>query len=91
MYDEEAFADPLRIVQHMDKKRDLNEGDPLVYMECVATNYPVDGQATPTTPGSLLEYEMPNIPGRPWADIWERYHEEGMQRPEPDEDFFSFE
>lgn len=90
MYDEEAFADPLRIVQHMDKKRDLNEGDPLVYMECVATNYPVDGLATPTTPGTLLEYEMPNIPGRPWADIWERYHEEGMVPPEK-EDIFSFE
>jgi len=28
--------------------------------------------------------------GRPWADIWEEYHEQGMQRPE-DEDIFSFE
>jgi hypothetical protein len=90
MYDEEAFADPLRIVQRMDKKRELNEGDPLVYMECVASNYPIEGLATPKTPGSKLEYYMPNIPGRPWADIWERYHEEGMEQPE-EEDFFSFE
>jgi len=90
MYDEEAFADPLRIVQYMDKTRDLNEGDPMVYMECVATNYPIEGLATPTTPGSRLEYIMPNIPGRPWADIWERYHEEGIEQPE-EEDFFSFE
>jgi hypothetical protein len=90
MYDEEAFADPLRIVQHMDKTRELNEGDPMVYMECVATNYPIDGLATPTTPGYTLEYDMPNIPGRPWADIWEKYHEEGMEQPE-EEDFFSFE
>jgi hypothetical protein len=28
--------------------------------------------------------------GRPWAEIWEKYHEQGMQRPD-DEDIFSFE
>jgi hypothetical protein len=27
--------------------------------------------------------------GRPWAHIWEKYWEEGMQKPE-DEDIFSF-
>jgi hypothetical protein len=27
---------------------------------------------------------------RPWAEIWERYHEEGMSRPE-EADVFTFE
>jgi hypothetical protein len=27
--------------------------------------------------------------GRPWAHIWEKYFEEGMERPK-DEDIFSF-
>ena len=90
MYDDEAFAEPLRIVHYMDKTRELNDGDPFHYMECIPANFPVEGQATPKTPGSRLEYYMPNIPGRPWADIWERYHEDGMQRPEQ-EDIFNFE
>ena len=90
LYDDEAFVDPLRIVQYLDRNAGLNEGDPWVYMECVPANFPIDGQATPKTPDSTLEYVMPNIPGRPWADIWERYHEDGMQRPEA-EDIFSFE
>jgi hypothetical protein len=29
--------------------------------------------------------------GRPWAQIWEKYWEEGMQRPTQEEDIFSFE
>jgi len=29
--------------------------------------------------------------GRPWAEIWEKFHEEGMERPEPEVDIFSFE
>jgi len=90
MYDNEAFAEPLRIVHYLDKNRELNEGDPFHYMECIPTNFPIEGQATPKTPNSMLKYYMPNIPGRPWADIWERYHEDGMQQPE-EEDIFSFE
>jgi hypothetical protein len=32
---------------------------------------------------------LPDTYGRPWAQIWERYREQGMQRPQ-DEDLFSF-
>jgi hypothetical protein len=90
LYDEDAFVDPVRIVQYLDKASGLSEGDPMTYMECVPTNFPINGQTTPKVPGSTVEYVLPDIPGRPWADIWERYFEEGMQRPE-EEDFFSFE
>ena len=34
-------------------------------------------------PGTTIEYTVPDIYGRPWARIWERYHEAGMDRPEP--------
>lgn len=90
LYDEEAFVDPLRIVHFLTKQAELNEGDPFRIMECVPAIFPVDGQASPKVPGSTLEFIMPDIPGRPWADIWERFHEDGMQRPEA-EDIFSFE
>jgi hypothetical protein len=29
--------------------------------------------------------------GRPWADNWERHHEQEMQRPDPLEGLFDFE
>jgi hypothetical protein len=32
---------------------------------------------------------VPDIYGRPWAQIWERYFESGMQRPD-EESIFDF-
>ena len=81
LYDDEAFVEPVRIVHNLDKQRDLNQGDPFVTMECVPQSFPVDGHTTPTSPGQIVEYRVPDIYGRPWAQIWERYHEEGMERP----------
>jgi hypothetical protein len=81
LYDDEALAEPVRIVHLLDRRRELNEGDPLVVMECVPQSFPVDGHTTPMSPGQTVEYRVPDIYGRPWAQIWERYHEEGMERP----------
>jgi hypothetical protein len=55
----------------------------------VPTIYPVKGKATPVTPGQTIEYEIPDMYGRPWAQMWEKYSEPGMERPK-DEDIFSF-
>jgi hypothetical protein len=82
LYDDEAFAAPLRIVHLLDKQRELNEGDPFAIFECIPQSFPIDGHATPVVPGQTIEYRAPDIFGRPWAEIWERYHEEGMERPQ---------
>jgi hypothetical protein len=37
----------------------------------------------------MIEYEVPDMYGRPWAHIWEKYWEQGMQKPEA-EDIFDF-
>jgi hypothetical protein len=81
-YDPEALVDPVRIVHSWDKVGRLNEGNPYVYIECIQYNYPVDGFTTPIPPGTTIEYTVPDMYGRPWAQIWERYHEAGMERPE---------
>ena len=47
-------------------------------------------RATPVSPGQVIEYEVPDMYGRPWAHIWEKYWEQGMEKPET-EDIFSFE
>jgi hypothetical protein len=89
LYDEDTFAQPVRIVQRYQRQGALTDNDPFVYMECVPHIFPIKGIATPVTPGASFEYEYPDIYGRPWAQIWERYHEQGMQRPQ-DEDIFNF-
>ena len=89
LYDEEALVEPVRIVHYLDRQGELNDGEPLEMIECVASIFPVDGQATPVAPDQTFTYTVPDMFERPWARIWERYHEEGMARPEPP-DIFSF-
>lgn len=64
--------------------------DPYIFIECQPTIYPIEGRARPVAPGTVFEYEQPDWFNRPWAEIWEEFHEQGMQRPE-EEDIFSFE
>ena len=81
LYDPEAFVEPLRIVQNLDRLSGPNESDPFPIMECIPQSFPVKGHTTPMSPGQTFEYTVPDIFGRPWAQIWERYHENGMDRP----------
>jgi hypothetical protein len=89
LYDEDALVDPVRVVETWDKRGNLNENDPFVYMECIPHIYPINGIATPVTPDTTFEYTYPDMYGRPWAQIWERYHEKGMEKP-AGADIFSF-
>jgi hypothetical protein len=88
-YDPDALVEPVRIVRNLGRSGDIGEGDPLNFIECVQTIYPIDGTATPTSPGQDVEFYLPDMLGRPWAEIWERYWEEGMEQP-VEEDIFSF-
>lgn len=88
-YDEEALAQPVRIVREYRKLTNHDEGEPFAYTHCIQTIFPVEGHAVPMTPGTLLEHEVPDMRDRPWARLWEKYFEQGMSRPE-EEDIFSF-
>jgi hypothetical protein len=90
LYDPEALVEPVRIVRNLMKQGEMSDGPPYPFIECVQTIFPVRGRATPVSPGDVIEYEVPDMYGRPWAHIWEQYHEQGMQKPEED-DIFSFE
>jgi hypothetical protein len=89
-YDPEALVEPIRMVRNLDKIGGIEQGDPYQFVECVPTIYPLNGRATPISAGSVIEYKVPDMYGRPWAAIWEEYYEQGMQRPK-NEDIFSFE
>jgi hypothetical protein len=89
-YDSEALAQPVRIVRNLQRLSGLESGDPFTFIECLPQFYPVDGRATPSSPGDVVEFKVPDMYGRPWGKIWEEYHEQEMQRPAED-DIFSFE
>ena len=82
--------EPIRIVRNFEKLSELTEGDPYTFIECIQTLFPVDGRATPVAPGTVIDYEVPDMYGRPWGHLWEQYFEQHMEKPE-DEDIFSFE
>ena len=83
-YDPEAFLEPLRLVQVHIKTGELEDVAPYIYNRCIQTIYPVDGRPQPVSPGEIIDFRVPDMYGRPWAQIWEQYFEDGMQRPDND-------
>lgn len=90
LYDDEALVEPIRIIRNITRLSGFEEGDPQPFIECVQTIFPIEGTATPVNPGDVIEYEIPDMYGRPWAHLWEEYWEDGMEQPQ-EEDIFSFE
>jgi hypothetical protein len=90
-YDSEALVEPVRIVRDFVKTSGFEAGEPYVFPECIQTIFPVRGLATPVAPGTTFELDVLDMYGRPWAQIWEKYWEQGLQRPAEGEDIFNFE
>jgi len=92
-YDPEALVEPVRIVRNYEKQNEFDDADatPYTFIECIQTIFPIDGVATPVNPGDVIEYEIPDMYGRPWDHLWKTYFEQDMHRPEESEDIFSFE
>ena len=90
-YDPEALVQPVRITRDLARENTLEEEDtPFTFIECLQTIYPVEGVGTRMSPGQTVEFVMPDYFDRPWARIWERNFEEGMEQPEA-EALFGFE
>jgi hypothetical protein len=81
-YDPEALVEPIRIVRNLVKQSGFEQGAPYMFIECVQTRFPMNGRAEGKSPGDVIEYEVPDMYGRPWAHIWEKYFEQGMERPQ---------
>ena len=89
LYDPDALVEPIRIVRDILKQGEYSDSTPYVFVECVQTIFPLDGLATPVTPGEVIDYQVPDMYDRPWARIWEELFEQGMEQPE-EADIFSF-
>jgi predicted SnoaL-like aldol condensation-catalyzing enzyme len=83
LYDPKALAKPVRISQNWEWSGTL-EG-PAYRMDwrvCNQTLFPTNGRQTPESPGKTIQYDIPDWSNRPWAQIWEKYFEKGMKKPE---------
>ena len=87
LYDPEALLEPVRIVRNLHKINDYGDAneEPYPFIECVPTIFSVKGVNTPVCPGETIEYEYPDMYGRPWDKIWREYFEQGMSG-KPDDD-----
>jgi hypothetical protein len=94
LYDPEALVEPVRIVRNLHKIADYGDAneEPYPFIECVPTIFSVKGVNTPVRPGETIEYEYPDMYGRPWDKIWREYFEQGMSgKPDDDvESLFDF-
>jgi hypothetical protein len=93
LYDPEALVEPVRIVRNLHKINDYGDAneEPYPFIECVPTIFSVNGVNTPVRPGETIQYEYPDMYGRPWDAIWRKYFEQGMSMPDEDvESLFDF-
>ena len=86
---DEALAAPLRMVQLHINTGELENVEPFIYNRCIQSIVPINGFPQPVSPAVTIEFTVLNMLRRPWAEIWVRYFEDGMSRPES-ESIFEF-
>lgn len=91
MYDPLAFVAPLRLDVIYTYLEGPESARRYQWKECQRSLWNIDGRLQPVRPGTVIEFRLPDWYDRPWARVWEEYFEEGMQRPEPEDDIFDFE
>ena len=86
IYDPEALEEPVRILWHRTYVEGWDTSERLTFVECAFRYYPMEGFATQVAPGTVIEYRVPALLDRPWAQTWEQYFEQGMERPDEELD-----
>jgi hypothetical protein len=91
LYDPVAFVAPMRLDVIYAYLEGPESEMRYQWKECQQYLWNIDGRLQPVLPGTVIQYRIPDWFDRPWARIWEEFFEEGMQRPEADDDIFDFE
>ncbi len=86
IYDSQALVEPVRLLWYRGYQHSLSEEGRFSHTECIGRFYPIEGRATPVAPGEIIQFRVPDMGSRPWAESWEVYFEEGMQRPQEELD-----
>lgn len=90
-YDEEALVEPLRQSRFWGFNNPLGKGPAHNAIYCKQTIYAIDGHPQEIPPGTVIQYEVEDWGNRPWARIWEKNFEKGMQKPKAETDQFGLE
>ena len=80
-WDGDALVTWTANVQGWNYQQGWDTAERLGWAECPRPLYPVNGYATPVAPGQVIEYRVPDMFDRPWAQIWEEYLEKNMEKP----------
>ena len=79
-YDDEAFVQPLRLRARFVKRDELNSQTARYnVIGCVSNIHNVDGRPRQVTTGHP---EYVDYYGRPWAQVWSKYFEQGWDKPD---------
>ncbi len=90
LYDPVAYVTPMRL-DVIYTYRDGPDSDVRYqWKECQRNLWNIDGRLQPVRTGTVIEFHIPDWYDRPWARVWEEYFEEGMARPEVENDIFDF-
>ena len=81
-YDSEAFARPLQMVTPWNLASGLEEPQRYTFVECRVQSTIVNGPDGRPTQLLPIDEGWIDYFGRPWAQNWERYFEQGWERPE---------
>ena len=81
-YDPEAFARPLQMVTPWNLASGLEEPQRYNFVECRVQSTIVNGPDGRPTQLLPIDEGWIDYFGRPWAQNWERYFEQGWERPE---------
>ena len=91
LYDPVAFVAPLSLEALYTYLDGPQSDRRYQWKECQQALWNIEGRLQPVPAGTVIQYRVPDWYDRPWARVWEEYFEEGMKRPEPNEDIFKFE
>jgi hypothetical protein len=90
-YDPEAFVEPVRDIRFFPRSGDYTDAAPYNLEHCNQTIFTGDdGRGGQVSPGTTIDYTVRDLYDRPWARIWEEYFEDGMQRPEQEDQLGGF-
>jgi hypothetical protein len=81
VYDQDALVQPVRLMQYRNQQSGWDTAQRMGYQPCTNPQYPINGIPTAVAPGEVIQYEVLDLLNRPWAAIWEKYLEKGMERP----------
>ncbi len=93
LYDADALVEPIRIVRNFLKINDFTDDERrrrIRSSNACRRSSPSTARTSRSRRAPSSSTRCPDMYGRPWAKIWEENFEQGMSKPDVNEDLFNF-